>query len=103
MGVTLRYPYEVRKEEEYFDDIPAEKVPKDMLDLAKHIVETKKAHFEPELQNLLKASRLAFFQLPAVRAQLAAECYSADTRDWIKSKNPSAPAVKREAEEGWGR
>ena len=48
MGVTLRYPYEVRKEEEYFDDIPDEKVPKDMLDLAKHIVETKKAHFEPE-------------------------------------------------------
>jgi DNA end-binding protein Ku len=48
MDVTLRYPYEVRKEDEYFDDIPAEKVPKDMLDLAKHIVETKKAHFEPE-------------------------------------------------------
>jgi bifunctional non-homologous end joining protein LigD len=23
--------------------------------------------------------------------------------DWIKSKNPSAPAVKREAEEDWGR
>ena len=22
---------------------------------------------------------------------------------WIKSKNPSAPAVKREAEEDWGR
>ena len=48
MGVTLRYPYEVRKEEEYFDDIPDEKVPKDMLDLAKHIVDTKKAKFEPE-------------------------------------------------------
>ena len=48
MGVTLRYPYEVRKESEYFDDIPDEKVTKDMLDLAKHIVETKKAHFEPE-------------------------------------------------------
>jgi DNA end-binding protein Ku len=48
MGVTLRYPYEVRKEAEYFDDIPDEKVTKDMLDLAKHIVETKKAHFEPE-------------------------------------------------------
>ena len=46
--MTLRYPYEVRKEEEYFDDIPDEKVTKDMLDLAKHIVETKKAHFEPE-------------------------------------------------------
>ena len=48
MGVTLRYPYEVRKEQEYFDDIPDEKVPKDMLDLAKHIVDTKKAKFEPE-------------------------------------------------------
>jgi ATP-dependent DNA ligase len=23
--------------------------------------------------------------------------------DWIKSKNPAAPAVKREAEEDWGR
>jgi non-homologous end joining protein Ku len=28
LGVTLRYPYEVRKEEEYFDDIPEEKLPK---------------------------------------------------------------------------
>ena len=26
MGMTLRYPYEVRKEAEYFDDIPDEKV-----------------------------------------------------------------------------
>jgi bifunctional non-homologous end joining protein LigD len=23
--------------------------------------------------------------------------------DWIKSKNPNAPAVRREAEEDWGR
>jgi ATP-dependent DNA ligase len=23
--------------------------------------------------------------------------------DWLKSKNPNAPAVKREAEEAWGR
>jgi DNA end-binding protein Ku len=48
MGVTLRYPYEVRKEEDYFDDIETERVPKDMLDLATHIVETKKGKFEPE-------------------------------------------------------
>ena len=47
LGVTLRYPYEVRKEEEYFDDIPDEKLPKDMLDLAKHIVASKAGHFEP--------------------------------------------------------
>ena len=48
IGVTLRYPYEVRKEEDYFDDIEDEKLPKDMLDLAKHIVETKKAECNPE-------------------------------------------------------
>src|ERR1700716_539330 len=48
LGVTLRYPYEVRKEDEYFDDIPDEKIPKDMLDLASHIVESKAGHFEPE-------------------------------------------------------
>jgi len=48
LGITLRYPYEVRKEAEYFDDIPDEKIPKDMLDLASHIVDTKAGHFDPE-------------------------------------------------------
>jgi DNA end-binding protein Ku len=48
VGVTLRFPYEVRKEEDYFDDVTDEKVPKDMLELATHIVETKKSHFHPE-------------------------------------------------------
>jgi len=47
MGVTLRYPYEVRKEQEYFDEVGNEKVPKDMLELATHIVNTKKGTFDP--------------------------------------------------------
>jgi len=34
MGTLLRYPYEVRDEKEYFDDIQDVKVTKDMLDLA---------------------------------------------------------------------
>jgi DNA end-binding protein Ku len=48
MAVTLRYPYEVRKPDEYFSEIEDEKVPKDMLDLATHIVETKRGKFEPD-------------------------------------------------------
>lgn len=48
MGVTLRYPYEVRDEKDYFDDIPNESVPKDMLELATHIVQTKAGHFKPD-------------------------------------------------------
>jgi DNA end-binding protein Ku len=47
-GTLLRYPYEVRDEKEYFDDIQDVKVTKDMLDLAKHIVNQKAGEFEPQ-------------------------------------------------------
>jgi len=46
-ATLLRYRDEVRDEHAYFDDIPDVKVPKDMLTLAKHILETKKAKFDP--------------------------------------------------------
>jgi DNA end-binding protein Ku len=48
MGITVRYPYEVRDEKDYFGDLPSEKMPKEMLDLAAHIVKTKQGHFHPE-------------------------------------------------------
>ncbi|WP_369719765.1 Ku protein [Bradyrhizobium sp. LLZ17] len=48
VGTLLRYPYEVRSEQEYFDEIQDVKVTKDMLDLAKHIVNQKAGRFEPE-------------------------------------------------------
>jgi DNA end-binding protein Ku len=48
LGITLRYPYEIRKPEDYFDDIPDVTIPKDMLELATHIVKTKVGHFKPE-------------------------------------------------------
>jgi DNA end-binding protein Ku len=48
MGTLLGYPYEVRDEKEYFDEIQDVKVTKDMLDLAKHIVNQKAGMFEPE-------------------------------------------------------
>jgi hypothetical protein len=47
VGTTLRYPYEVRDEKPYFEDIPELKLPKEMLDLAAHIVHTKSGHFDP--------------------------------------------------------
>jgi DNA end-binding protein Ku len=46
MGTLLRYPYEVRSEDEYFDDIQDVKVTKEMLDLARHIVGQKAAEFD---------------------------------------------------------
>jgi len=60
LGTTLRYPYELRDEADYFDDIKSPKVSKDMIDLASHILDTKAAHFDPsefkdEYENALKA------------------------------------------------
>src|SRR5260370_33312646 len=47
LGLTLRFPYEVRDQAAYFEDIPELKLPKEMLDLATHIVNTKSGHFDP--------------------------------------------------------
>src|SRR3954462_2345533 len=47
LGTVLRYPYEVRGEEAYFEDIPDLNLPAEMRDLAGHIIETKAADFDP--------------------------------------------------------
>jgi len=65
-ATALRYKPEVRKEDAYFDEIPTVKVPTDMLQLAEHILEQKKGHFDPDkfedryedaLSTLIKAKR----------------------------------------------
>ena len=48
LGTTLRYPYELRDESDYFDNIPNPKVFKDMVDLAAHILDTKASKFDPQ-------------------------------------------------------
>ena len=48
MGTTLRYAYEVRPATEYFDELPDLKISSEMLKLAEHILDTKRAEFEPE-------------------------------------------------------
>ena len=66
LATPRRYTNEVRDEKNYFDDIPNIKVPADMLKLATHILETKKAKFDPSkfedrdetaLLDLIKAKR----------------------------------------------
>jgi hypothetical protein len=49
VGTLLRYPYEVRSEQEYSDEIQDVKITKHMLDLAKHIVNQKSGTFDPEI------------------------------------------------------
>ena len=40
--------YELRDEDDYFDDIPSPRVSKDMVDLAAHILDTKASKFNPD-------------------------------------------------------
>src|SRR3954453_7983631 len=47
LATVLRYPYEVRSEEAYFEGIPDLKRPAEMRDLAGHIIDTKAADFDP--------------------------------------------------------
>jgi DNA end-binding protein Ku len=60
LGTTLRYPYELRDESAYFDDIKTPKITEDMVELAGHILQSKAAHFDPskfkdEYEDALKA------------------------------------------------
>src|SRR5918998_6542710 len=47
LATLLRYPYEVRGHEAYFEGIPDVDIPEEMRDLAAHIVERKAAKFDP--------------------------------------------------------
>jgi DNA end-binding protein Ku len=47
LGTTLRYPYEVRKAEDYFCDLPELTHAPDMLTLAGQIIDSKAAGFDP--------------------------------------------------------
>ncbi len=46
-GITLRYAHEVRSEMEYLADIPKIALPDEMLQITKHILDTKLADFDP--------------------------------------------------------
>ena len=47
LATSLRYGYEVRDAAVYFEDIPDLKLPKEMSELAGHIIDTKASHFDP--------------------------------------------------------
>ena len=47
IATTLNFDYEIRSPEEAFPDIPDRKIKGEMLELAKHIIETKRGKFDP--------------------------------------------------------
>jgi len=107
LGLTLRYPYEVRDEASYFGDIPDLKLSKEMLDLATHIVNTKSDHFDPSqfqdryenaLIDLLKKKEAGEKIEPAREAAAPRVVNLMDAlRASIDTEKKKAPALSTEA------
>jgi len=115
LGTTLRYPYELRQAEDYFDRIPSPRVSKDMVDLAAHILETKSARFDPhkfkdKYETALKAlvKRKAAgktIEAPEADEQASNVINLMDALKRSLGKRPAAaaharPAVKRDSPHG---
>ncbi len=110
LATTLRYPYEVRKADEHFEDIPDVKIPGEMLKLAEHILETKAADFDPStfedryetaLVELLKKKQ-AGFKPPKGKEALAAPRNVINLMDALRAsisaeKKPAAGAKRSSA------
>jgi DNA end-binding protein Ku len=120
LATLLRYPYEVRGHEAYFEDIPDVEIPDEMRDLAAHIVERKAAKFDPAkfedryenaVVELLKSKETGqpvhipeaprpsnvVNLMDALRRSIAAEKGGASERA-SKGKAPSKTTAEREKE-----
>src|SRR5262245_2027889 len=124
MATTLRYPYEVRQDAEYFSGITDIKLPEDMMGIAEVIIDRKSGHFEPDkfgdryeeaVVSMLRAKQQGqSFEVPetpapskvvnimdALKRSLEAEGGSAAEvrRPKAPSKKPAAPEKKPAAKE----
>ncbi len=123
LATTLRYPYEVRQDSEYFADIEDIKLPDEMLSIAEVIIDRKLGHFEPEkftdryeeaVVSMLRAKQAGqVFTVPepeapskvvnimdALKRSLEAEGGSAEVRrPRASSKKPAAEEARKPAAE----
>ena len=116
IGTLLRYPYEVRDPTEYFDEIQDVKVTKDMLDLARHIVEQKAGSFEPDkfedqyetaLVDLINQKRagkpITPKERPARRERRRPDGRAAQERRRRRGRDQGSEEAGQEGQEGGGR
>ncbi len=115
LAMTLRYPFEVRSEVDYFGDIPEAQLSKDMLQLAEHIVDTKSAEFDPSkfedrfqsaVVELLKRKQAGLPQkseAPAVAPSRVINLMDALRRSIAESERRQPGAAKRATTSGRGR
>jgi DNA end-binding protein Ku len=107
VATTLKFDYQLRSAADVFDQIPATRISKEALDLAKHIIKTKRGAFDPSavhdryeaaLAELVKAKiegkpiRLARTRAPAARQNLLAALRES-ARALAKTAAPAAKAA----------
>ena len=106
LATLLRYNTEVRGEDKYFADIPKVTIPRDMLDLAVHILESKLARFDPAmfedryeqaLDRLIEAKRKgkAPPTVPEPRPTNVIDLMDALRRSVESERRPPAPSSRR--------
>jgi DNA end-binding protein Ku len=102
LGTTLRHPYELRDEDEYFDGIKNPKITKDMIELAGHILHSKASHFDPskfkdEYEDALKAlvRRKAAGKPVKVTGREEKPSNVINLMDALKQSLKSKPSAKR--------
>ena len=71
LGTVLRYDYEVRGENAYFDEIPDVKLPDEMRELAHVIIGRKTGHFDPtEFKDRYEDALVALVQAKQTGAEI---------------------------------
>jgi DNA end-binding protein Ku len=105
LGTTLRYPYEVREADGYFEDVPDINLPDEMKQLAAHILDTKRAEFDPaKFEDRYETALVAMLQTkqagkpvkseaPAARPANVVNLMDALRRSVAAEKPGKAPSV----------
>jgi hypothetical protein len=93
-GFLLRHLHEVRSEAEYFSDIPEMKLPREMLQLAKHIA--LKRSLAAEGRSIVKPAQGARRPVDA-EASNAAQAQQRVMGDWIQIGRPRRGSAHEES------
>jgi Ku protein len=105
LGTLLRFDYEVRDAKDLARSVPRPRIPKEMLKLASHILDTKAGHFDPseftdefetELKKLVKrkaAGKPIEYEEPAERPSNVVNLMEA-LRQSVQSGGKRAAALR---------
>lgn len=93
VATTLKFDYEVRPAKEAFDHIPSSKIKGEMLELAEHIIETKRGTFDP----LAFEDRYEAALVELVEAKLEGRTFEAPKREKREKAVDLMDALRRSA------